>query len=71
MTQRQHSECCLTVRNAQACSCFSMAPHVEMLLMLYGAARQKAQEKWGGSKWDTGQYIVISVNYKGYLFSTF
>lgn len=72
VTQRQHREHCLTVcvRNAQACSCFSMGPHVEMLLILYSASRQKTQE-WGGSKWDTGQYFVISVNYKGYLFSIF
>lgn len=50
VTQRQHGEHCLTVciRNAQACSCFSMGPHEEMLLVLYGAPSQKTQESGEG-----------------------
>lgn len=48
VTQRQRGERYLTVTNAQACSCFSMGPHVEMLLMLYSALRQKTQDSRKG-----------------------
>lgn len=50
VTQRQHGEHCLTVcvRNAQACSCCSMGPHVEMLLVLYSAPSLKTQEPGEG-----------------------